>query len=358
MLKTKYKVIGVMSGTSLDGVDIIFVSFNFEDTWTFNIDKAETIPYSEYWVNTLKAITQKNKDELHQIDIAYTEYLAKIIKAFIVKHQLLDIDFVASHGHTALHQPKEKMTYQIGNLQLLADELNLKVICDFRVQDVVLGGQGAPLVPIGDKLLFGDYDYCLNLGGFANISFENEQQNRIAFDICPVNIVLNHYVSHLGLAYDNEGQVASKGEVNVSLLNQLNALEFYKLAAPKSLGLEWVEATIFPLIASYNLNVESILRTFVAHIAIQISKIIKQPNATVLVTGGGAYNRFLIEEIKAHSNSKIIIPKQKIIDYKEALIFALLGVLKDRNEVNCLSSVTGASKNHSSGKILFPKNNS
>jgi anhydro-N-acetylmuramic acid kinase len=299
-------------------------------------------------------LVNKSIGELQEIDRLYSDYLANVILDFIRKYNARSIDFVASHGHTALHQPEHGLTYQIGNLQILSDTLKTKVICDFRIQDVELGGQGAPLVPIGDRLLFSEYYYCLNLGGFANISFEN-QLERIACDICPVNIVLNHYVSHLNLEYDNKGQLASKGIINDQLLKQLNELNFYKESAPKSLGLEWVKLNVIPLIDDFNLEVEDVLRTFVEHVAIQISKNIDHQKSNVLVTGGGAYNDFLINRIKSLSKSTIVIPNQETIEFKEALVFGLLGVLKERNEINCLKSVTGAREDHSSGKILVPK---
>ena len=289
-------------------------------------------------------------DQLEIIDSNYSEYLASVILDFINNNSIKSIDFIASHGHTALHQPENGLTYQIGNQQLLANKLNQKVICDFRVQDVALGGQGAPLVPIGDRLLFSDYEFCLNLGGFANISYELNNE-RIAFDICPVNIVLNYYVSKLGLNYDDKGDIASTGNINQNLLFQLNKLNYYNEAPPKSLGLEWVDLNIFPLIDSFYLKTEDILRTFVEHIAIQISKVLIKSDTKVLVTGGGVFNEFLMNRIRNFSKSEVIIPTREIIEYKEALIFGLLGVLKDRNEVNCLKSVTGAKRDHSSGVI-------
>ena len=209
-------------------------------------------------------------------------------------------------------------------------------------------------MPIGDRLLFKAYTYCLNLGGFANISFETNGE-RIAYDICPVNIVLNQYVSELNLDYDNKGNLASRGEIHQDLLKQLNAIAFYSEEPPKSLGLEWVDIHIFKLIDSFHLQIEDVLRTFVEHSAVQISKHLNLNESNVLVSGGGVYNDFLIRRIKALSVSKIVIPENKIIEFKEALIFGLLGVLRDRNEVNCLKSVTGASNNHSSGKILLPQ---
>lgn len=353
MIKAEYKVVAVMSGTSLDGIDVIYAIFRYDNDWSFKISHAETLKYSSQWKALLSNLVNKSLEELKELDIAYSEYLANAIQSFITKHNLSEIDFVASHGHTALHQPENKLTYQIGNRTVLADKLQQKVICDFRVQDVEYGGQGAPLVPIGDRLLFHNYDYCLNLGGFANVSFE-ENERRIAFDICPVNIVINHYVSKIGLEYDDRGKIASRGNVHEELLNQLNQLKFYQQSAPKSLGLEWVKLHVFPIIDKLELKTEDILRTFTEHIALQIASVLKGKGTSTLVTGGGAYNDFLIEQLRLKTKSEIIIPNNEIIEFKEALVFGLLGVLRDRNEVNCLKSVTGAKQDHSSGKILNP----
>jgi len=353
MIKAEYNVVAVMSGTSLDGIDIIYATYSYKKDWSFKILHAETRKYSNQWKRILSELVNKSIEELKGVDIEYSKYLASEIQEFISHYSINEIDFVSSHGHTALHQPEHKLTYQIGNLQLLADTLQQKVICDYRVQDVEYGGQGAPLVPIGDRLLFHNYDYCLNLGGFANVSFEKNNE-RIAYDICPVNIVLNHYVSKLNLEYDNRGKWASTGKLHDELLDKLNQLEFYKKSAPKSLGLEWVKMYVFPLIDNYNLSVEDTLSTFIEHIAIQISKVLKGKITNTLITGGGTYNDFLIERLKLKTESKILIPDNEIIEFKEALVFGLLGVLKERNEINCLQSVTGAVKDHSSGKILIP----
>lgn len=353
MIKSQYKVIGVMSGTSLDGIDLVYVEFGKTTNWNFEILKAQTYEYEVIWIEKLRALVCLTYEELKSIDTDYTHYVAGVINNFIKTNHIEDLDAICSHGHTALHQPQNKLTYQIGNQSLLAKLTNQTVVCDFRVQDVELGGQGAPLVPIGDELLFSEYDFCLNLGGFANISTKINGE-RIAYDICPVNIVLNHYMKTIGLNYDDKGFMASKGLVNDSLLHALNACDFYKLPYPKSLGLEWVNTYIFPLINSYNMELQDVLRTFVEHIAVQISsEINKKNNTSVLVSGGGVYNEFLIDRIKSLTENKIILPSKDIIEFKEALIFAFLGVLRLRNEVNTLKSVTGAVKNHSSGKI-FP----
>jgi len=354
MIKNEYKVIGVMSGTSLDGIDLALVTFNYTNKWAFKINEAETIAYKEEWLVKLKNLVNHKKDELKELDNEYTIYLVKIIQQFISKYNITKVDAICSHGHTALHKPENRLTYQIGNLPTLANKLKQTIVCDFRVQDVEYGGQGAPLVPIGDKLLFNNYDYCVNLGGFANVSTQINNK-RIAFDICPVNIVLNKYVSEIGLHYDNKGTLASKGIISEGLLSQLNNLQFYKKSYPKSLGLEWVNEVVFPLIDSFQISIGDILRTFVEHIAIQISKVInKKEKASVVVTGGGVFNAFLLSRIETLSNNKIVIPSVEIIEFKEALIFGFLGVLKLRSENNCIASVTGAKKDHSSGKIFRP----
>ena len=354
MLKTEYNVIGVMSGTSLDGIDLVYTTFSFDKNWKFTIYHTETIAYNNYWFDILERLVDFSIEELHGIDKKYTLYLSKVISEFINKFSIKNIDAVCSHGHTALHQPEKGLTYQIGNLSTIASLINQIVVCDFRVQDVVFGGQGAPLVPIGDELLFSQYDFCLNLGGFVNVS-TLINNSRIAYDICSVNIVLNHYVKKLGFDFDDQGKIASTGTLNNTLLNKLNALEFYKQDFPKSLGIEWIKEIVIPLIDTFNISIKNILRTYVEHIAIQITKAINtENNASVLITGGGVYNLFLVQQIQRYTNNKIVIPSKEIIEYKEALIFGFLGVLKLRNQVNCLSSVTGAKKDHCTGKIFHP----
>jgi len=352
MKKQEYFVIGVMSGTSIDGIDLAYIHFINDDKWSYKIIKAETIAYDEVWEAELRAGVGYSKNQLDDLDLSYTKLLAEVINGFIEKYQLKNIGAVCSHGHTILHQPENKLTLQIGNLTVLSQLINQNVVCDFRVQDVMLGGQGAPLVPIGDQLLFSDYTYCVNLGGFSNISTALNNE-RIAYDICPVNIVLNHYVQKAGVSYDDKGQLASSGEVSQSLLKKLNDLHFYKQSPPKSLGLEWVKSIIFPLIDSYELSIKDILRTFVEHVAIKIGCELKTEKSSVLFTGGGVYNLFLMERIMKYAASEMIVPNPELVEYKEALIFGFLGVLKIRKEVNVLASVTGAKKDHSSGNIFL-----
>ncbi|MGV1012212.1 MAG: anhydro-N-acetylmuramic acid kinase [Flavobacterium sp.] len=353
MFNKTYKVIGVMSGTSLDGIDLAAVEFTiFDQKWNFKILEKETISYTEDWVNQLKEAVTFSKEKLTQLNENYTLLLGEIIKEFINKHHLQDIDAVCSHGHTILHQPQNGFTLQIGNLPNIAKIVGTKVVCDFRVQDVQLGGQGAPLVPIGDRILFSEYDYCLNLGGFSNVSFE-EKNNRIAFDISPVNTVLNFYANKLGLDYDDKGEISRSGNLNSDLLNKLNALEYYSKPFPKSLGFEFVKEIVLPLIENYSIAIADKMLTFTEHIAQQTAKALPSKNGKLLVTGGGAYNNFLMERMQFHlPTMELIIPDAELLEFKEALIFALLGVLKLRDEINVLVSVTGAKKNHSSGVIF------
>jgi anhydro-N-acetylmuramic acid kinase len=350
MFKESYSIIGVMSGTSLDGIDLAHINFTIkEDKWRYEILENETISYSENWLNKLKIALGFSGKELIELNEDYTQLLGSIVKSFIDKHQIKNIDAVCSHGHTILHQPQNGFTLQIGNLPKIAQMIQERVVCDFRVQDVKLGGQGAPLVPIGDRILFSEYDYCLNLGGFSNVSFEDNSK-RIAFDISPVNTVLNFYSNKLGLNYDDKGKIARSGKVNADLLNELNALEYYKKQFPKSLGFEFIKEVVLPLIEKHSISIEDKMHTFTEHIALQTSLALPNKTGKILITGGGAYNDFLIERMQFHlPNIKIIIPDNKTLEFKEALIFALLGVLKLRNEVNVLSSVTGAKMDHSSG---------
>lgn len=341
-----------MSGTSLDGVDVAHIKFEINNNkWSYEIYECDTISYATEIISKLKNGINFNQNELSDLNTEYTNLLGNIISEFITKNNISNLDAVCSHGHTILHQPQNGFTLQIGNLPDIAKITNQKVVCDFRVQDVELGGQGAPLVPIGDKILFSEFDYCLNLGGFSNISYEKNNQ-RIAFDISPVNTVLNFYANTFGLEYDDKGNISASGNLNSELFNELNRLEFYNKSFPKSLGFEFVKETVLPILESYSISTEDKMRTFTEHIAFQIGKILQSKSGKLLVSGGGVYNDFLIGRMKVHLPTiEVIIPDEKTIKFKEALIFALLGVLKLRNEINVLSSVTGAKHDHSSGEI-------
>ena len=344
-------MLGVMSGTSLDGVDLALCYFDIQKNITYKMPLAKTIAYSTYWRSRLLRAVDFSSKELVLLDLEYTKYLGDIIKTFIADNNIKDLDAVCSHGHTVLHRPDQGVTLQIGNLEQISKNIQQTVVCDFRVQDLLFGGQGAPLVPLGDRLLFSQYDYCLNLGGFANISKVSSEVS-VAYDICPVNVVMNHYAQKLAMPYDSGGELAKSGEILPTILKQLDALSYYRQHPPKSLGVEWVYKELMPILKASKAKEEDVLRTCVAHFASQIVQQLN-PGSSVLVTGGGGYNRFLLEQIQASIDVTLVLPNKTLIEFKEALIFGLLGVLKLRDEVNCLSSVTGASKDHSSGVVFL-----
>lgn len=347
-----FHALGLMSGTSLDGLDICHAAFEKDENgkWNFEILNAFTFPYSEEWEKKLRNATKISAAELYELNSEYGFYLGEKVLEFIEKFQLKNIDLIASHGHTVFHQPEKKFTVQIGDGRAIKILTKIPVVYDFRSQDVLMGGNGAPLVPIGDELLFSEFDACLNIGGFSNISF-NKNQRRIAFDICPVNIVLNKFAQKLGNNFDENGEFARSGKVNLELLAKLNSLDFYHKNPPKSLGIEWVSEHIFPLFEKE--NTVDVLATFTEHAAIQVAQVFEKfALKTVLFSGGGTYNSFLVERIQHHSKAEIIIPGSEIINFKEALIFAFMGVLRIKNEINTLSSATGSSSDHSSGLIV------
>ncbi len=358
MHETSYVLLGVMSGTSLDGVDLAYVEFKKAQCWNYSILKSETVSYSTDWVKRLQDATGLDPEELKLLDTEYTVYLGSIIKDFISRNPVKQLDAVASHGHTILHRPEAGITFQIGNLPQLANFLGHLVICDFRVEDVALGGQGAPLVPIGDSLLFKDYAACLNIGGFANISYADGAR-RIAYDICPTNSVLNTYARRLGLEFDKDGQIARTARVNEEVLEELHALPFYEKPAPKSLGFEWVKECIFPILEASGLSPQDCIATYTEHMAGQIARHLRlsvagKNSKNILITGGGAYNSHLIERISALSDLALNIPDAQTVEFKEALIFAFMGVLRLRNTPNILSCVTGAPRDHCAGLVYSP----
>ena len=353
-MNNHYKVIGLMSGTSLDGVDIAYCEFDLESKWSFRLLHAETIFYDSIWKKNLGEIHNGSAESITELDSKYGNFLGTLVKDFCGKYNLSP-DFISSHGHTVFHQPGKGFSKQIGSGAHISVKAGFPVISDFRSTDIALGGQGAPLVPIGDKYLFPGFDYCLNLGGIANISYD-ENYERHAFDICACNLVLNHYALKLGNPFDLNGQLASNGNKNLSLLEKLNALAYYKKQFPKSLGREDLEKDIIPLIDLSKISNEDILSTFCEHISIQIANVIfdKKKKNKMLVTGGGVLNTFLLNGIIKKCNAVIIIPEKEIIEFKEAIIFAFLGVLRIRREINCLKSVTGARSNSCGGAIYEP----
>lgn len=350
-----------MSGTSLDGLDLAYCYFlHREQGWHFEIIASDTYEYDASWKERLATITHASGEQLMQTHQELGAWIGEAVNRFMRKNQV-DPEFIATHGHTVFHQPENGLTLQIGSSFAMQARCHKTIISNFRDMDLALGGQGAPLVPIGDRLLFGKYDFCLNIGGIANISAEVGEQ-RLAYDICPANMVLNHFAQKAGQPYDEDGAMAARGEVHQKLLDQLNALDYYRAPFPKSLGYEWVLANVIQPLEKENLSTEDMLATLTHHVAQQIAsnahllqekEAALREEAEMLVTGGGAFNSYLVSCIQHYGKDKfrVVSPNELIISYKEALVFAFLGVLRVRKEVNCLSSVTGASRDHSAGLI-------
>lgn len=350
--RQSYEVLGLMSGTSLDGVDLAYCVFENNDAWDYKILHAATIPYDNEWKIRLQGAADISGEELALLDADYGHFLGNITNDFL-KEINKKPNFIASHGHTIFHQPHRRFTLQIGDGAAIAAVTKTTVVNQFRNTDVALGGQGAPLVPIGDKLLFGHFDICLNLGGIANLSYEKDVK-RIAYDISVCNMALNKIIAVLDKNYDEDGVLAREGKVNPELFNQLNALDYYKQGAPKSLGYEWFQQNFLPLLDASECSLSDKLHTVCEHIALQIANAVNPMNKrNMLITGGGAHNKFLVDCIRSKVNFDVIIPDKLSIDYKEALVFAFLGVLRMCNINNALSSVTGAIQDNSGGAVYF-----
>lgn len=352
-----FTVLGIMSGTSLDGIDLALVHFSKKNhRWNFTIKAANTVAYSIEWVRKLSFVkngVEISSSEFFELEAAYSKLLVAEIAAFLKSHNIAknQVDFIASHGHTLHHNPKLGYTTQIGSGAILSALSGIDCYSDFRTADVALGGQGAPLVPIGDKLLFNNFEACLNLGGFANISFMKKDVP-LAFDVCPLNTVLNRYAEKLHKPYDDGGKLAKSGVVNQELLNLLSSIPYYAQAPPKSLGEEWVKEVFIHMLNDFNDTPQNMLATLTQHMALQICAILQEYKPkNMCITGGGAYNSYLIDLIKQQSQLEVMLPDTTIIEFKEALIFAFLGVLANQGEDNVLSSITGAHINHCAGSF-------
>ncbi len=355
MTMTRYTALGIMSGSSLDGLDLAFCEFWKEaGKWNYRIAAADTLPYDEEWKMLLQESFHTGGMKLIENHIAYGKFLGQKAASFLKKNGL-DPDIIASHGHTVFHQPQKGFSFQLGDGQALATASGMETVSDFRNKDIQAGGQGAPLVPIGDKLLFGEYDYCVNFGGIANISFE-ENGKRVAYDVCPANQLLNHLSRQMGEPYDKNGRTASLGKMDIALFEALNAVSFYRQPYPKSLSNEQVKELFIPLLDQSTAPLEDKLYTVVKHIAYHIARASENTSGKkMLLTGGGARNGFLVKAIRMECPEKeVYVPDTTLIDFKEALIFAFMGVLRKLNQTNCLASATGAAKDTSTGVIFQP----
>jgi anhydro-N-acetylmuramic acid kinase len=353
MSALEFHVIGLMSGTSLDGLDMAYCRFTKKKgKWGFDVKHAATIAYNLTWKSRLASAHELSSEPLLNLHTKYGRWIGQTVKKFISKEKINKLDLIASHGHTIFHQPHNGFTFQLGDGNAICAETGVTVVYDFRSLDVQLGGQGAPLVPVGDRHLFSDYDVCLNLGGIANLSTEVNNK-RIAFDICFANMGLNYLASLAGLDYDRDGEMARKGTVNRILLNQINGF-YTTLKARPSLAREQFDSKLRPLLSNKKIKLEDRTRTFCESIALEISKAInKKKRVSILATGGGARNKFLMElfRSKLDEGSSIIIPNSVTLDFKEAVVFAFLGLLKLQGETNVLRSVTKASRDSCSGVV-------
>lgn len=347
-----------MSGTSMDGLDLAHCDLWEEDgKWGYRINKATTIKYDDKWRIRLSKLRNQNTLVFYKTDRYYGEYIGQCINDFI-KENNLEVDLISSHGHTIYHQPEENISIQIGNSQSITAITGIPTVTNFRYQDVVLNGEGAPISGIGDELMFREYDFCLNLGGFANVSTSKDGK-RIAYDICPANILLNRLAREFGKDYDEGGAIAETGHIDYDLLADLNAINYYHQPPPKSLGREWINKNLWFRVRESEASKEDKMKTLVDHMGEQIGNNIEDlckddggsSVKRVLVTGGGAFNHTLIEHIRTHTDAEIVVPEDMIVMYKEALIFALMGVLRVQNKVNILSSMTGADHDSVGGEL-------
>lgn len=355
--KNTYYAIGLMSGTSLDGLDIAYGRFTKTGRWAFKVIDAVTISYSTYWKSKLIEAPFLSGEDLLALHSAYGAFVGGECRKFIRKRGIRAVDLIASHGHTIFHQTERRFTFQLGDGNAIHAVTGLPVVFDFRSLDVALGGQGAPLVPVGDRHLFGQYDVCLNLGGIANLSME-KSNGRVAFDICFANMALNFLASKIDLGFDRNGTLASRGSVNEALLESLT--DAYRPLYKKrpALGREGFETAIQPLLESESIAIEDRLRTVCESIAREVRRALppSRKQLRILTTGGGALNGFLVTCIQRQAgNARVEIPAREIIEFKEALVFALLGVLRLRGEINVLKSVTRASADSCSGVIAGDK---
>ena len=353
-IQKEYNVVGLMSGTSLDGIDLAWVHFFIEgDDYVWRIKQTKHVDYGKETISIIKkaesgnALDVKNCD--HHLGTIFGDALHNFCKKLHHK-----IDLIASHGHTLFHDPDNGYTFQAGNGTIIKEITSIPTVFDFRSQDVALGGQGAPLVPNVEKHLFKDFDIFLNFGGICNISIIQED-TFIGYDISPFNLPLNYLAEKLGVKYDEGGKLAASGKLIATLKKCWDSLDYYDQLPPKSLGREWVEKYFISNFEGY--KIEDLLHTVSHHIAEKIAQKINQyatPNSKILATGGGVYNTFVVDLIKSKISlsKQFIIPKNEIIEYKEALCFAWLGVQRYRNKINIYSSVTGAQHDHSSGKVV------
>ncbi|MDA0931663.1 MAG: anhydro-N-acetylmuramic acid kinase [Bacteroidetes bacterium] len=343
-------MLGLMSGTSLDGLDLCLAEFLFSDqVWKFQIFDFQTIPYTETWKQKLATAHSLEAEDLSHLDRLYGRWLGEQSVAFLSDKP---VDLIASHGHTIFHQPARGFTLQIGHGGVLHTTTGIPVVNDFRSEDVADGGQGAPLVPVGDALLFGAYAACLNLGGFSNISWETQHGQRLAGDLVPINLVFSEILKPLNIDFDSEGQLSLTGNVDSSVLKELNALPMMQRAFPRSFGREDLEAEVFPVLLRHSLSIPDTLATSREWMAGNISRHLNLNGIkSCLLSGGGSYNTALVQSIQEKTTCTLAIPSAQLVEAKEALIFGFLGLLRALGEVNVWHEVTGSRCSGSRGSL-------
>lgn len=348
------RAIGVMSGSSLDGIDLALCSFERGDErWAYRLEAATTVAFDAGWHERLISASTSSAFDLSKMHRDLGAFIGESVSSFLAAYGQADL--VASHGHTVFHQPGPAgFTTQIGCGAQIAAIAGIPAVVDLRTKDLALGGQGAPLVPMGERALFPGYDAFLNLGGIANVSFHGGA-GTTGYDICTCNQALNALASEAGTLFDNDGAIARSGVVNTDMLQRLHGLPFLEKRPPRSLGREHFEEDMLPLVADTSVPLADRMRTCVEHMAEQVAQHLDGRHAErVLVTGGGAHNGFLMERLRALTTAGIIVPDRLTINYKEALVFAFLGVLRWQGEVNTLCSVTGAERDSVGGAVYLP----
>lgn len=361
-------IIGLMSGSSLDGLDMAYCKYNYENVdgqihlveWSIKQAETAIIPLElKYQLSNANKFDLK---KLQILDVLFGQFIGNELKAFMHKHQLTSIDFIASHGHTIFHRPEEGFSLQIGNGETIAAITKLPVINHFRNKDIAQGGQGAPVAPIADRFLFNGYDFYLNLGGIANISY-HKNDTWYAYDISGANQILNALAHQLHSSFDDKGKEARSGQKIDALFHQLNKHSYIEKTPPKSLDNQFVFQEFTQCVLEHEGNTFDKLNTVCHHIAYQISKAIanaelEKPERSMFCTGGGVFNVFLMELIEDYCNQNmqvaIDIPKAEIINYKEAALMALMGLLHQENIPNVMASVTGAKQDTINGELHQP----
>lgn len=357
-----YRALGLMSGSSLDGLDMALVEFEeIGGKWNYTILNSDCASYPDEMKERLKHSTELNAPDYLQLNVDFGRLIGNLVNDFINKNDLAyKIQLIALHGHTTFHIPQKGVSAWLGNPADVAAITKINVVSDLRAMDVALGGQGAPIVPLGEKLLFPDFNYFLNIGGIANISILKNDK-KIAFDVCAANKVLNMLAEQTGAGYDKDGAIAAAGNVSTALLTELNRLEYYKQPYPKSLANNFGIETVYPIVNAAPVSLEDKMRTYVEHIVTQISYAIndasqRNPSETekLFITGGGALNSFLVKRLTAvlkQYNIEVFVPEKETIDNKEALIMALLAVLRWREENTVMNEITGAARPSIGGAV-------